>query len=262
MENDFYKNRLVKFTSSEISRLVSKGKSDIFSVDGNTYIEEKLHEYQAGRRIQNEHDSKPTTWGSWCENYVFTEYLQLKGYSIDSKNVLNYKGEHNPLLEKYYAGSPDICADDVVGDIKCPFTIKTYLTALNCETITELRDKLKDGDKYYWQLISNAILTGKNKCLLYFWIPKGYKAKGEEESEVERIHELMRHDDTNNAIKWSMWCETSILPSINNPNTPNIKLFEFNATEKDKEFLATRILLASEILDKKINNFNNKYKLN
>jgi hypothetical protein len=245
--------RLGKFTSSTIQALTTsdkrKKKKAGPGVSFYTHIEEKLFEIQAGRQLTDS-NSRATSWGNYMEKYVYETRLKYSGAELQSKTFIVHP---DPIFQGMYGGSPDIVGESRVGDIKCPFTLKSYLQAYSCKDITELRDKHQDGEKYFWQLVSNSILTGRPVCDLYFWIPRGYALpdQGEEEPEIFTIHERMR-DSVDLSVKWVMWCDTEDLPYLLNKDTLQFKHFEFEPTELEKEFLLDRVGQAVRLLNEKL----------
>lgn len=238
-----------RFTSSEIGRLMKTDRKGTgFGADAITYITEKLYAIQAGRRIDNDINSKPTSWGNFLEQYVYETYFGFSGFELDSKKTIKYEGEIEEL-HGFYCGSPDLIGADTVGDIKCPFTLKSYLQAYNCKDIEELRENHPSGELYYWQLISNAILLNKSKCQLAFFVPSGIIRDGQTETEIERIQAKIRGSEDKNMF-WANFKEIDDFPYIKNPDTANFKLFEFEATEEAKSKLLDRVELAVTELKK------------
>lgn len=245
--------RLEKFTSSEVYNLMSEGKGSQVGKPFYTYIRNKLFEHQAGRELTNSSNAKPTAWGTYMEKYVFENYLKYSKMDLESKNVIPYLGEIEELHD-FYCGTPDLIGANSVGDIKCPFTLVSFLIAFNCVDILELIKVHPDGEKFYWQLISNAILTGKDNCTLTFWVPRGYRIEeyGEEESEILRIHDQIKNcgDPT---MQWGLWADTEELPYLLNKETAQIKTFEFEATKTEKQRLLDRLVLATKELKRLLN---------
>lgn len=245
-----------RFTSSEIGRLMKSDKKGTgFGADAITYIYEKLYAIQAGRTIDNDINSKPTSWGNFLEQYVYETYFGFSGFELDSKRTIKYEGEIEEI-RGYYCGSPDLIGADTVGDIKCPFTLKSYLQAYNCKDIYELIEKHPSGAIYFWQLISNAILLDKPKCKLAFFVPSGIIRDGQTETEIERIQAKIR-DCGDESMYWARFKNIDDFPYIKNPETENFKLFEFEATKEAKEQLLDRLQLAVKELKNLLRVINN-----
>ena len=138
--------RAGRFTSSKIAALMSNGSRDMtedelkaykllnpkskktkiedgFGKPALTYIKEKLFETKLGRRLDNETNSRPTSWGNLVEDIAF-EQLST-GYNKVSQETIQH-----PTIENW-SGSPDLIKYDeglTVGDIKCPMTLKSFCT--------------------------------------------------------------------------------------------------------------------------------------
>ena len=115
----------------------------------------RQYELRLGRGLQSDHNSKPTTWGTFIEERVF-ELMGLE-YKLESKVRLAHK------TISHWTGAPDTIREGVVGDIKCPWTMKSF-----CETVdsfVDLETFKKVRPEYFFQLVSNAIdlLNQSNK---------------------------------------------------------------------------------------------------
>jgi len=221
--------RAGNFTSSEIVALTTNGKvKGSFGVPALTYINEKNMERRLGRSLKEDTDSKPTDWGTCCEPYVFT-LLGLE-YSTISKQSIQH-----PDID-FWAGTPDsICYghENTVVDIKCPFTLKSFCQLVDGWEqggITGLRDNHKDGDKFYYQLVSNACLTGCNYGELIVFCPY--------ENELGAIDKLL--------YPWMAYSELPFL--IAGRHYKNLNKFRFDIPEADKKALTDRVIEAGKML--------------
>lgn len=221
--------RTGNFTSSEIGALMKAGKEKgSFGAAALTYIEEKNMERRLGRQLKEDTDSKPTDWGLCCEGYVFG-LLGLE-YSTISKTAIVH-----PDFD-FWAGTPDsICygQENTVVDIKCPFTLKSFCQLVdgwNDGGITGLRANHKDGDKFYWQLVSNACLTGCNYGELIVFCPY--------ENELGAINKA--------AYPWMVYNELPFL--IEGGYYKNLNKFRFPIPEADKIALHNRVVEAGKML--------------
>jgi len=149
------------FSSSMIHLLMKRDKQGGFGAPALNYIREKRYELRLGRSINSDHSARSTTWGTFLENRAFE--LMPMNYKLESKERLAH-----PTI-KHWTGAPDLNAEDVVCDIKCPYTLKSF-----CETV----DSLVDVETFksvrpdaYWQLVSNAILTGKDQAEIIVYCP-------------------------------------------------------------------------------------------
>lgn len=249
-----------RFTSSNIYHLVKKDrrskppKEMPLEKDGdlNGYIEEKLFEIMAGRGLNEEMKSKYTIWGNFVEEYFFKNYTKYSNYKTDSKLTVLYDGEIESLRD-WYCGSPDMDSEekDTTGELKCPFTLKSYLTAYMCKDINELRAKHPDGEKYYQQVMSNSILKRRKHCELIFFMPRGYAINGETESEIDRIMIEMANSGEPDIYNFT-FKNKEFFPYLLNSDIKNIKTFNFTPPEEDKAYLLQRVVEAVQILKKRI----------
>jgi len=230
--------RVGNFTSSEIVALTKTGKGEDFGQVAKTYIQECNFERKLGRPISEEINSKPLVWGKLLEKRAF-DLLGIE-YVLSSQDTIKH-----PVLE-YWCGSPDgIKVENgvkTVIDIKCPFTLKSFCQLYECNTIIDLIKNHKDGEKYYWQLVSNAILTDSNFAELIVYMP--YK------SELEDIREMAQNYDGNqNKLSWINWATDEELPHlIDGGFYKNIHIIKFSVNNTDTEFLINRVIEAKKLL--------------
>jgi hypothetical protein len=167
--------RIGNFTSSEIVALTSRSKDGkSFGKPALTYIQEANMERRLGRSISDEAIAKPLTWGKLIEKRVF-DLLPLE-YTLSSTET-----DVHPILP-FWAGSKDGLKMDegkTVIDIKAPFTLKSFCTLVDplyngltgIDAMNALRETHKDGDKYYWQLVSNSVLSNTQFAELIVYMP-------------------------------------------------------------------------------------------
>lgn len=224
-------NRIGKFTSSEIWKLTKKDRSGKgFGQIALSYIEEKKFEKQLGRSISTESDAKPLQWGKLNEAKCF-ELLGLE-YTLTSDKTIS----HNKL--ENWSGSPDGVKDGVVIDIKCPFTLKSFCQLYECYNKQTLIDYTQSGEAYYWQLVSNAILTDTNQAELIIYCPY--------QSELNSI----REEAETNGYKWIAYATDEQLPYlIEGGYYKNIKTISLDIPQEDKQLLEDLIFKASVYLD-------------
>jgi hypothetical protein len=232
--------RVGNFTSSNIVKLLSKGKAkDSMGKPALTYIQEKNMERILGRSITTESDARPLQWGKMCESLVF-EQLSMS-YTLCSQETLQH-----PTIP-YWTGSPDGVSADAVIDIKCPLTLKSYFLLTQGENIYSMIDGFSksgasfgehsDGDKFYWQLISNAILTGKKFAELIVFIPYLSQLQDiRDEAEVQ-------------GINWIYYASDDELPYIHEgKGLTNITTIRFEIPQKDIDLLTESVIEAGKLL--------------
>jgi hypothetical protein len=232
--------RVGNFTSSGIGALMNSGTMA-------TYIEEKNYERRLGRSLNSIVSAKPLSWGNLLEVRAF-ELLGLE-YSLISKETIVHP-EFN-----YWSGSPDGNKPNTVMDIKCPITLKSFCTFVECITMIEtspgvwevdglrsikkIREKHKDGEKYYWQLVSNSILRGVEYAELIVYCP--YKS---ELSEIRESCEEYLGDPKE--VNWIAYANDEDLPYIlDGGYYKNINVIRFKVPEVDKIALTTKVKLGA-----------------
>lgn len=231
--------RVGNFTSSEIVALTKEGKkSGTWGAPALTYIEEKNFERRLGRSIDTESNAKPLSWGKLVEGIGF-EKLGLE-YSLSSTETIVH-----PEYD-FWSGSPDGLKEDTVIDLKCPITLKSFcqfvqpiyegLTGM--DAINMIRAEHKDGDKYYWQLISNAILTSSRYAELIVYAP--YE---------DDLQEIKSAADGNSNLYWLQFADNKELPFlIKGGYYKDLNVIRFEVSDYDKEFLTNKVIEAGKML--------------
>lgn len=228
------------FTSSEIVALTKTTKAR------KTYIDECNIERRLGRSIETEAQAKPLSWGNLVETRVF-ELLGLD-YQLVSQDTI----QHPDV--PYWVGSPDANKFDegkTVCDIKSPFTLKSFanlvmplyngingMNAMNC-----IRENHSDGEKFFYQLVSNSILTKSKFAELIVYCP--YK------SELDAIREMIAKGDGEMQSKygWINWSTDEQLPWIPDGGFyKNLNVIRFEVPAADKIFLHKCVLEAGKEL--------------
>jgi hypothetical protein len=231
------------FTSSEIAALVSydrAGKKP--GAPFFTYVTECNMERRLQRTLCEESNARPLSWGKLVERRVF----DILGTDYDLRSLETIQ---HPTID-CWVGSPDgfhyMDEGKAVCDFKCPLTLKSFcqmVDAWNKGGIDKVREDHKDGEKFYYQLVSNAILTDCNYAELIVYAP--YK------SELEIIRELARNIDVANPFKfkWISDASDDELPFlIDGGHYKNVNIMRFEVPFLDKQFLTERVLLAKELL--------------
>ncbi len=237
---DKIKNSLLRvgnFTSSEIHRLMStrKGVAD-------EYITEKNWERKLQRSLSDESNARPLTWGKLGEQMVF------KLLSTDYIDGFNITLQHPTI--KCWSGSPDAIKQDeggTVAEIKCPLTLKSFCTISDCDTIEQVRENHKDGDKFFYQMISNAILTSSKFAELICFCPYQHQ--------LAEIRELSSDVDgfTQNAFAWINFASDDELPYIiEGLHYKNLKVIRFEVLQSDKDALTEVVESAGKKLISKV----------
>lgn len=231
--------RIGRFTSSAISALmsVSKDKSS-FGKPALTYIAEKNMERRLGRSLSIESNARPLTWGKMVERRAF-DILGTE-YKLCSADTIPHK-EHGTI----WSGSPDLVKFDegrTVVDIKCPITLKSFCQFADCTTIDQVREGHPDGDDYYWQLVSNAILTNSKYAELIVYCPY--------QSELKEIREMAsNYEGDQNKVAWINWSGDDDLPYLPDGGYyKNLNVIRFEVPKNDKDLLTEKVLAAGKLL--------------
>lgn len=255
-------NRVGNFTSSEIVALLSTGSrpmtenelaeykktnpksqkkniTDGFGGAALSYIEECNIERRLGRSLSDESRAKPITWGKLLERRCF-DLLPLN-YALSSQETIIH-----PTIP-YWVGSPDGEKEpDTVVEMKCPFTLKSFCTLVQplydglsgIDAMNKIRETHQDGEKFYQQCISNAILKRKRFVELIIYMP--YK------SELEEI-KLMAMDSE---IGYWIWAalENELPFLMDGGYYQNINIIRFEPPESDRRLLTERVLDGGKLL--------------
>ena len=153
--------RVGKFTSSEIHRLLQPGKrkDEYFGAGAMTYIYEKVGEIITGEAA--EASSKAIEWG------YANEYDAILEYENRKKAKVEYFGAGNPKYIPYNevaGGSPDgIVNGRILLEVKCPFNSGNHIKFL----MMTKQDQLKASNfDYYCQAQMNMLCT--NTAIAHF----------------------------------------------------------------------------------------------
>lgn len=234
------------FTSSEIFALTKKDRSGkSFGAPALTYIQETNMERRLCRAITDEVSARPLSWGKLNERRVHD--VIGTDYQLCSTETLSH-----PEIE-YWKGSPDFIRyfedtfHNTVVDAKCPLTLKAFCQLVDGwekDGIDGIRAIPRDvGEKYYWQLVSNAILTGCNYAELIVYVP--YK------SELDAIRDMAMNwtGDNEHHYKWIAYALDDELPYlIEGGHYKNLNRFRFEVPFMDKQLLKELVLEAGEYL--------------
>lgn len=229
-----HKLRFGRFTSSKIGDLMAKSKDGGFGTPAMKYINQVRKEINLGRKLNTAKSAKPLEWGTVCEFRV-QKLLKPQGY----EDMHNTTIQHDTI--ERWAGTPDAFKDgNTVVEIKCPYTLESFCDLVDSFEkggISELRKVHSEGEKYYWQCVSNAVLTGVNHCELIVYCPY-------EEELVEITSDAALY-----GFQWLVFAEMETLPYIIfGGKYKNINVLSFDIPEEDIELLTNTIIKANEFL--------------
>lgn len=230
--------RIGRFTSSQIAALLSVGKDKVsFGKPALTYIAEKNMERRLGRSLSIESNAHALTWGKLVERRVFD--LLGTEYQLTSQDTLPH-----PEYD-FWSGSPDLIKHDegqTVVDIKCPITLKSFCQFSDCKTIEEVRENHPSGEDYFWQLVSNGIITGSKYAELIVYCPY--------QSELSDIRDMAsNYDGDQNKVAWINWANDEDLPYLPDGGYyKNLHIIRFEIQEVNKALLTEKVIAASKLL--------------
>lgn len=260
-----------RFTSSENYKLLSVGSrkmtdeelesykkanpkskkttiEDGFGTLALTYIEEKAMEVRLGRTLTSESNARPLQWGKCCEAVAFGK-LDIT-YTLQSDETIVH-----PNYD-YWSGTPDLIkhisdSRKKSGDVKCPQTLKSFCKLIDSfkkDGIQGVRDNHDDGEKYYWQIVSNAVLLEKKYGIEIF------------EGELvvycpyQKDLDLVKKEAETWGFQWIVFGADCELPYLlENGYYQDINILSFDIPKSDKDLLETKIIEAKKLLDMSCN---------
>jgi len=241
-------NRIANFTSSEIVALTKEGKvKGTWGVPALTYIEEKKMEMRLERSLDSDTDSRPTNYGSLVELVV--AHSLADEYEFVGKETIKH-----PTIP-HWAGSPDGFKKKVVNktviDFKCPFTMKSFCQLVDClydgkegiEAMNHIRANHKDGEKFYWQLISNACLSDATHAELIVFCPY--------QSDLDAIRQAAQQLSDDARYYFIAFAKDDELPYIKDGGYyKSLNTISFEVPIEDKERLTELVIKAGEELNR------------
>ena len=243
------------FTSSNIVELTKITKSGEFDTAAMTYITECNYERFLGDSIDTEFDAKPTSWGLLMEQLVFANI------GLEYTHCSNITTQHPTI--PYLVGSADgfkEIAERTVYDFKAPFSKKSFVglvLPLYCEltgfdAMTAIRKgftyngfkfpKHKDGEKFYWQGVSNCLINNCNWFELIVFMPK--------QKDLIEINNLIGDDPRYNWIKYN---PESIPYLLDDSKFESKNIIRFEVPQSDKDFLTSQVEKAGKMLVERFN---------
>lgn len=150
----WYGARLFHFTSSELSKLLTKPKSgEGVSKTAEAYIYDKIAEELTNGTCLDytQVDTKETRWGHDCEPNARKAYEAAMGVEVELCGFIEYSSS--------FGGSPDgLVGEDGGIEIKCPYNSAVHARYLLMQSPADLK-ALKP--EYYAQIQGNLLVTGR-----------------------------------------------------------------------------------------------------
>jgi len=183
-------------------------------------------EARLGRSLSNESNARPLVWGNTLESFAF-ELLPF-GYELTSQETIKH-----PTIS-HWSGSADGTAPDTVFDIKCPMTLKAF-----CQLVDSDIEQIKESHKdYYWQLVSNSILTNSKYAELIVFVPY-----------LSQLPDIRQHASLSDNAGWIEYAADEELPYlIDGGHYKNLNIIRFEVPQADKDFLTDCVVRAGKLL--------------
>lgn len=238
-------------TSSEIVEITKEGKAKgSIGKPFYTYCKKKRAERFFKQPISKEVEVLAFSWGKLCEKIVH-ELLPTE-YKFQSDVTYRHP--------KYYEwlGTPDGLRFkrkriDAITETKCPLTREGFFNLIEPlydfdgvnvtkkenidgnKIIQIIRNNSSEGEKYYWQMVSNACIMGTRFAELIVFMPY-----------FEQLEEIMEY---NRSLEEPFWLverkKPEELPFIyRQSGIDNLNIIRFEVPIEDKMFLEKKVQLA------------------
>lgn len=170
LSDQWYINRLGKFTSSEIHYLTYPGGLTQGSID---YIRRKVGEELTGKSARGEIDTEATRWGAFYEAEAINKFGLQHGLEfiivqqLVSEPDSRFGGTPDGLI--VLRESPDKTEYDVeTVEVKCPPSFDAYIGLFECETPADVK---KENRIYYWQVLDQLLNCEAKKGYFVIYHP-------------------------------------------------------------------------------------------
>lgn len=250
------------------SRITTIHSPEVTLAPFDNYVEECIAERFFKQTLERDVEVLAMAWGKTCEQIVHNilpqSYIFHSDETMVHPDIADWAGTPDgskrhrsqrlrALLKRL--GNRDI---ETVTDMKCPLTRKSFFHLIKplyhfdgfkarkkkmsevdgLAAIQYVRDNHKDGNKFYWQLVSNACITGARFAELIIFMP--YK----EELDLIRAHNVNDNAEPNFLIANA---KDNELPYIHKKSgVKNLNIIRFEVPQADKDFLTMRVKMAVE----------------
>ena len=147
LSDEWFQNRLAKFTSSEIFNLIGEGQAN--------YIRRKVGEELTGKPAKGEFDTEGLRWGTFYEAEAINKFgLQHNlSFLIVQQLVCDPIGRFGStpdglIVKRESIDKLEYEVETV--EVKCPITFDAYIRLFECENAQDLKQVSK---QYYWQVL-------------------------------------------------------------------------------------------------------------
>lgn len=159
---EWFDLRKGKITSSEISKILGEGKAkgDLLGATAKSYLMSRVSEKLGGFTERTE--NKATKWGTAMEPEAIKMF----------EKKFNVEVEEAPFIEfmRHYGGSPDgLIGYDGLIEVKSPYNSTNHFSYLLIKSVEDFK-RIKS--EYYWQCVSNIIVTGRSYCTFITFDPR------------------------------------------------------------------------------------------
>lgn len=226
--------RIGKFTSSKIFNLLTVNREkNGWGAPALRLIQRVKYEKKLGRSLESDVSSKSCNWGNLLEKRVQSMLpFEMNYQSIETLT--------HPIHTSW-AGTPDYVGNGTVGDIKCPWTLLSYVELYEAleGSVADLKEV---SPEYYWQLVSNAILTSSKYAEITIYCPY--------QDELEDIRNLARNQEQDQQryafVNFALDDDLPYL--IRGSYYQNFKQLKFEVSEDDKSKLTQAVRQASLLI--------------
>jgi hypothetical protein len=228
--------RIGLFTSSQIHNLMTVGVDRVsFGKPARAYIRNKIRETALGIELDLEKSTHELSWGRAVEGYCYDTHIELD-YNIKSDKTIVHPS-------KMFCGTPDLESASCVADIKCPYTRNSFCDLVEIIESGSVEVFKKQNDEYYFQLVSNSILTNKDEAELIVFMPYAKEIPQIVEY-IEVIDDFALQMD----IQWVIHTDIKRIPHIpDNSKYRNLYRFRFKVPNEDKDLLMENIHKADKL---------------
>lgn len=230
--------RIGKPTSSSIHKLMKRAKNGVdFGAPAFTYIKEKKRELRLGIEINVESSSHSTSWGRALEGYVYDTHIEPE-YVLESTST----DIHSSGL---WCGTKDLLKTNCVGDIKCPATRNSFCDLVEIIEAESIEQFKNDCPEYYWQLVSNSILTNVEYAELIVFMPFAKEIPA-----IIEYFDVMDDFEMQKDIQWVIHSELKRIPHLpDDSKYNNLYRFKFLVPQEDKIELEETIIKATNLIN-------------